>query len=221
MNIAQFNKDLTYKVAKANGLEKIHKFKEAIEIWLDISETALKVSKIANLEFSYKSMLMEKTEQIINHIKDLKLRLSGQMGESIISKQSIASNLEYIDEDEEISKSTSIEKQTPLNKTSNTNNKANIIEESDLKNLPIGFKEIKPSKDFKIVTPHDENYVKEMLNKEVNMDIFKHDTPEEHSPARIDFEQPQDKNKMICFACGTKIPLKSSKCPSCGTELHK
>ncbi|NHJ23917.1 MAG: zinc ribbon domain-containing protein [Candidatus Lokiarchaeota archaeon] len=221
MDIAKFNKELSYKVAKANGLEKNNKLNEAIEIWLNVSEMALKMSKTPNLEFSYKSMLMEKTEQIIAHIKDLKSRLSGQKEVKLISKGLSSSKIEYIDEDEDIQESHPIAKQAPVTKDSKINPEIDIIEESDIKNLPIGFKEIKPKKDFKIVTPHDENYVKDMLKKEVDMDIFKHSNTEENSSQRVEFEQPVDKNKIICFACGTEIPSKSNKCPNCGTNLKK
>jgi rubrerythrin len=221
MDIAKFNKDLSYKVAKANGLEKNNKFKEAIEIWIDISEMALKMSKAPNLDFSYKSMLMEKTEQIITHIKEIKSRLLDQKQMKSTSKVLISSNVEYIDADEEISDIYPKAKQETQSKNSNIKTEVAIIKDSDIKNLPIGFKEIKPSEDFKIVTPHDENYVKELLKKEVDMDIFKHSNTEKNSSQRVEFEQPEDKNKMICFACGTEIPSKSDRCPNCGIELKK
>ena len=75
MDITKFNKELSYKVAKANGLEKNHKLQEAIDIWLEISDMAIQFSKRPNLEFSYKSMLIEKTKQIIAHIKELKAEI--------------------------------------------------------------------------------------------------------------------------------------------------
>ena len=80
MDIAKFNQELSYKVAKANGLEKHKRFQEAIDLWLDISEMALNASKTPKIEVYYKSMLIEKTKQIINHIKDLKSRLYEQKG---------------------------------------------------------------------------------------------------------------------------------------------
>lgn len=221
MDIAQFNKELSYKVAKANGLEKHNNLKEAIRIWVDISEMALKMSKTPNLDFSYKSMLMEKTEQIINHIKDLKLRLSGRKELEPVIKESTVSKRDYLDAEEEMTKDESSTKDTTPSKVSNKADKAPIIEDSDIKNLPIGFKEVKASQDFKIITPHNEDYVNEMLKKEVNMDIFSSNKAKDQSSSRIEFEQPHDKGKMICFACGTEIPSNSRKCPNCGTKLVK
>ncbi|MFW9950095.1 MAG: hypothetical protein ACFFKA_08220 [Candidatus Thorarchaeota archaeon] len=221
MDIAKFNKELSYKVAKANGLEKNNKLKEAIIIWVEISEMALKMSKSPNLDFSYRSMLMEKTEQIITHIKDLKLRLSGRKEIKPSLKTTISSKREYIDEEEEISKVESFTPKNSLTKLNDKGKEGNIIETSDIKNLPIGFKEIKASQDFNIITPHDENYVKEMLNKEVDMNIFSYNKPKEKPSSRIEFESPEDKSKMICFACGTEIPSNSLKCPTCGAELAK
>ena len=221
MDIAQFNKELSYKVAKANGLEKHNNLKEAIRIWVDISEMALKMSKTPNLDFSYKSMLMEKTEQIINHIKDLKLRLSGRKELEPVIKESTVSKSEYLDAEEEMTKIESTPKKVAPSKVSNENDEVSVIKNNDIKNLPIGFKEVKASQDFKIITPHNEDYVSEMLKKEVNMDIFSSDKVKDQSSSRVDFEQPHDKGKMICFACGTEIPSNSRKCPNCGTELVK
>ncbi len=68
MDIAKFNQELSYKVTKANGLEKHRRFQEAIDLWLDISEMALNMSKMPNIEIHYKSMLIDKTKQIIKDI---------------------------------------------------------------------------------------------------------------------------------------------------------
>jgi len=221
MDIAQFNKELSYKVAKANGLEKHNNLKEAIRIWVDISEMALKMSKTPNLDFSYKSMLMEKTEQIIAHIKDLKLRISGRKEKESMIQEATVSKSDYLDVEEEMTKVESTLKKVAPSKVSNKNDEVSIIKNNDIKNLPIGFKEVKASQDFKIITPHDEDYVNKMLKKEVNMDIFSPNKAKDQSSSRIEFEHPLDKDKIICFACGTEIPSKSRKCPNCGTELVK
>ena len=221
MDIAQFNKELSYKVAKANGLEKHNNLKEAILIWVDISEMALKMSKTPNLDFSYKSMLMEKTEQIINHIKDLKLRLSSSKEIIPVIKENTVSKREYLDVEEEMTKEGSGTKESAQSKLPNKIDEASIIKDSDIKNLPIGFKEVKASQDFKIITPHNEDYVNEMLKKEVNMDIFSANKAKDKPSSRIEFERPKNKDKIICFACGTEIPSNSRKCPNCGTELVK
>ena len=78
MNIANFNKELSYKVAKANGLEKHNKIQEATDLWFEITEMTLRMSKTPNLNFSYKSMLIDKTKQMIEHIKNLKQKLISQ-----------------------------------------------------------------------------------------------------------------------------------------------
>jgi hypothetical protein len=217
MDITKFNKELAYKVAKANGLEKNHKIQEAIDVWLEISDMAIKYSKRPNLEFNYKTMLIEKTKQIISHIKELKNELIDHRGRiqalsginppsSIPIPEPIpveSSEPPKASEDEDIQ-----EKQADIN----------IIEDTDLKNLPIGFKEIKPSDDFKIITPHDEEYIKNLISKEP--DLAKDKKKEDDSP-RIELDQPTDKKKIICFACGTEVGSKAKKCPNCGTELSK
>ncbi|MFW9930356.1 MAG: hypothetical protein ACFFD1_13250, partial [Candidatus Thorarchaeota archaeon] len=76
MDISKFNQELAYKVARATGFEKNQRLKEAIQEWIEITEMVIKISKLPKLEFSFRSMLIEKTEQIINHIKELKQRSS-------------------------------------------------------------------------------------------------------------------------------------------------
>ena len=76
MDISKFNQELAYKVARATGFEKNKRIKEAIQEWIEITEMVIKISKLPKLDFSFRSMLIEKTEQIINHIKELKQRSS-------------------------------------------------------------------------------------------------------------------------------------------------
>ncbi|MBY8987166.1 MAG: zinc ribbon domain-containing protein [Candidatus Lokiarchaeota archaeon] len=230
MDVAKFNQELSYKVAKANGLEKHNRFQDAIDLWLEISEMALNASKAPNIEIYYKSMIIEKTKQIINHIKDLKSKLYGQKRKDQISRQeaiplpksSEAKTKEEIIEDEiEFTHSETPESSTFSNdiETSGDVNEAKIIENSEIKNLPIGFKEIEVSEDFKIITPHDKDYVKKMLSQDHDMSVFTHDDKEVKGQSQTEPDIPLEKTKIICFACGSDIPVNSEVCPTCGTSL--
>ncbi len=230
MDIAKFNQELSYKVTKANGLEKHKRFQEAIDLWLDISEMALNVSKTPNIEVYYKSMLIEKTKQIINHIKDLKSKLYGQKGREQISRQEIIPQpklseikprQELIDDEIESTPSETHENSTFSNdiKTPDEIDHVKVIENSEIKNLPIGFKEIETSEDFTIITPHDKDHVKKMLSQDHDMSIFTRDDKEVKAQSQDEPKPPLDKTKIICFACGSEIPSNSKICPNCKTEI--
>ncbi|MBA7542338.1 hypothetical protein ES705_34659 [subsurface metagenome] len=75
MDITKFNKKLAEKVAKANAYEKNNRIQDAIDTWVEISEMALNASKTPNLDFSYRSMIIKKAQQIIEHIKELKAKI--------------------------------------------------------------------------------------------------------------------------------------------------
>ena len=230
MDIAKFNQELSYKVSKANGMEKNKKFQQAIDRWLAIYEMALNVFKPPNIEFYYKSMLIEKTKQIIKHIKDLKSKLYGQKGREQISRQDIipqpqSSEIkpeeEFIDDEIEPAPPEAHESSTFSDdiKTPNEIDKAKIIENSDIENLPIGFKEIEPSEDFTIITPHDKDHVNKMLSQDHDMSVFTHDDKEMKGKGQTESNPPIDKTKIICFACGSEIPTNSKVCTACGTNL--
>lgn len=230
MDIAKFNQELSYKVAKANGLEKHKRFQEAIDLWLDISEMALNASKTPNIEVYYKSMLIEKTKQIINHIKDLKSKLYGQKERELISRSGVKAPLksseivpkeEIIEDENDFPHSETSESSTFSNEIQNSSDidGAKIIENSDIKNLPIGFKEIEAPEDFKIITPHDKDYVKRMLSQDHDMSVFTNEDKEIKPQNQTVSTSPLDKTKVICFACGSEISAKSVICPSCGTNL--
>ncbi|MHA1804602.1 MAG: hypothetical protein ACTSU4_08715, partial [Promethearchaeota archaeon] len=74
MDVARFNKILKDKIATAKRLENHGELQDAIKRWLEISELALQASKRSDIEFKFKAMLIKKTEQIIDHVKDLKLK---------------------------------------------------------------------------------------------------------------------------------------------------
>jgi len=214
MDIAEFNKELGYRVAKATGLENNNKIEEAIDEWVAITEMVIKVSKTPNLEFSYRSMLIDKIKQIIEHIKSLKLKLSGEKQIMVIENiseseeddiQSIKTE-DTIESKEYNKEATEIDAQKPT--------EAKIVEKSEFKNLPKGFTEIEASKDFEIVTPHEKNYIKKILSDDQpDMNVFKYKKEENHIS--------RDKTKIICFACGKELLSGTNVCPQCGTHLKK
>jgi len=225
MDITKFNKELGTKIAIAKSLEKSNEITAAIKLWVEISEMTLRFSKSQNLDFSFKNMLIKKTEGLVQHIKNLK---SGKIiedisGEEIEPKVEETPDQEIIDavsseesysedfltDDEEVSKE--IESKD-----------VKFIEDSELQNLPDGFKEIQPKKGFKIITPHDNNYVKKVLKKDIDMSIFtpkKGENGQTQNQGKIELEQPKDNNKVICFACGAELPAKTKICPDCGTTI--
>jgi len=225
MDISKFNKELGTKIAIAKSLEKSNEITAAIKLWVEISEMTLRFSKSQNLDFSFKNMLIKKTEGLIQHIKNLK---SGKIiedisGEEIEPKVEETPDQEIIDavsseksysedfltDDEEVSKE--IESKD-----------VKFIEDSELQNLPDGFKEIQPKKGFKIITPHDNNYVKKVLKKDIDMSIFtpkKGENGQTQNQGKIELEQPKNNNKVICFACGAELPAKTKICPDCGTTI--
>ncbi|MFX0009458.1 MAG: hypothetical protein ACFE9R_04020 [Candidatus Hermodarchaeota archaeon] len=230
MDIAKFNQELSYKVAKANGLEKHKRYQEAIDLWLDISEMALNASKTPKIEVYYKSMLIEKTKQIINHIKDLKAKVYAQKGRIQHVKPEVISQTktteldarEVRSEDEiEQFRSKSVESLELSNESEIPEDvdEVKIIEGSDIKNLPIGFKEIEASKDYTIVTPHDKDHVKKMLSQDHDISVFTHDDKEVEASNTKELVKPSDNTKIICFACGSELPANSKVCTICGTNL--
>jgi hypothetical protein len=235
MDITKFNKELANKVAMAKVAERNHDVNGAIKIWLDISDMALKFSRSKSIDVSFRNMLLNRIESIIQHVKNLK---SGKR-----ETERVVENLTYIEEEpeeiEEIPEKSILtesiqntkEKSTIPEKVINLeeNEKLNQedIKDSQYNNLPKGFKEIKTSEDFKIITPHDEDYLKKLLEKEksVNMEIFKqkqeNSINDKEKERTIDFQQPKNGKFLICFACGyDKNPPNAKKCKNCGIDLN-
>ena len=98
-------------------------------------------------------------------------------------------------------------------------------EDSDVKTIPEGFKEITPSKDFRILTPHDEDHVKDLLQNSEESDLFRPQKNEEANlekssqDVKIELDKTSDAGETICFACGHGNPPESEKCKNCGTDL--
>jgi ribosomal protein L40E len=245
MDISKFNKTLAEKVARANRYEKQNDLQNAIKAWVEISEMALKATKAPHIDSSYRNMLIKKTQQIINHIKSLKLKLTEPARTEKVVKEStpkerIVENLEPVETTEEVE--TQPQETGDLNAADADRIKSEtkalgeikIIENSDFKNMPQGFKEIKPPEKFKTITPYDENQIKKRLSQEPDMDIFQQQKSEESKsseesshdktgppvPTRIELAQSKDGSKTNCFACGAELPPNSKTCPICGTNLN-
>ncbi len=230
MNISQFNKELGIKIARAKAFEKNNDLTAAITLWLEISEMTLKFSKSRNLEISFRNMIINRTKGIFQHIKNLK---AGQFKEELF-RENDTKTLDEIPQIESAPEDVKnlnnpmpgLEEQESNHvESAISNNK--IVEKSDFKNIPKGFKEIQTSETFKIITPHDENYVKKQLSQEENTQIFKdkkesitEDDPK-FNEERFEFTQPKDSKTLICFACGNENNSKEDKiCKNCGTTLY-
>ncbi|MHA1192903.1 MAG: hypothetical protein ACTSP9_11490 [Promethearchaeota archaeon] len=215
MDISKFNKELGYRVAKAQGFEKNNKIQEAIEEWLGISDLVLNVTKTPNLNFSYKSMLIEKMKQIMEHVKMLKAQIYVPKTEPIVLQEEIST--------EEGITLKQDEKENYLLDPSLGTTKPKVIDDNEFKNIPKGFKEIEAPKDFKIIAPHDEDFVNKILNMDHDMSVFKHEGPEIASQkiedSRTPFESSKNGKSEFCFACGTEVKPNQEKCPICGTKL--
>ncbi len=230
MDITKFNKNLAEKVAKANAYEKNNRIQDAIDTWVEISEMALNASKTPNLDFSYRSMIIKKAQQIIEHIKDLKTKIQREIEPSSLLDEGAFDEKPFLETDssetiiyEEIEqkspKATSTSKEINNEEILKKDNEIKIVKNSEFENIPKGFKEIETSEDFKIITPHDKDYVEKILKQDIDMSIFKHDKQNSQSQQRIELKQPKDDKDIICFACGTISPSNTKICPSCGTEL--
>jgi len=105
-------------------------------------------------------------------------------------------------------------------------NNMKVIEDSEFKNIPDGFKEVKASDDFKIITPHDKDFVQERLNQIEKSEISKQkqeQIPRQNSSSnqdRFEFDKPEDGKTMICFACGAEIAGNKKICPNCGANIE-
>jgi len=230
MDIAKFNQELSYKINKANGLEKHNKVQEAVDLWLEICDMTLRVSKTPNLEFSYKSMLIDKTKQMINHIKNLKQKLISQRRvtqrtEKKPIQQSAYSEIKTEQTQNETtvkSVSNSVSENSNESETFTTQEdikEVEAVKNSDIENLPIGFTEIETTEEFKIITPHDKDHIKNIQSQDHSLDFSKREKKDLPLPKRIEPDPPIDASNITCFACGSEISSKSSKCPTCGTEL--
>lgn len=94
-----------------------------------------------------------------------------------------------------------------------------VVENSDIKNLPIGFTEIETTEEFKIISPHDKDHIKKIQDQDHSLDISKKEKKDLPLSKRIEPDPPINASNIICFACGSEISSKSKKCPTCGTDM--
>jgi ribosomal protein L40E len=222
MDVEKFNNELKNKVALAKSYEKRNEIASAIKIWIEVSEMTLKFSKSRNIDASYKNMLINRTKGIFAHVKNLK---AGQIEkplfeeEIFIQEDDIQDNLNTeMGEIEEIA-SHKLKAEEIKTTQSAIHDDKKIENDSEFKTVPTGFKEIQP-KDFKIITPHDDDYVKKRLNQVQHSDLFKQQGESQSKDERFEFED-EDSKDLICFACGyDKNPKNAKTCKSCGTELN-
>jgi len=230
MDITKFNKNLAEKVAKANAYEKNNRIQDAIDTWVEISEMALNASKTPNLDFSYRSMIIKKAQQIIEHIKELKAKIKKSIepstsliddafDEELFQESDSSEEIIYEETEQKSPKAASTSKEINNNDIPKKDNETKFVEDSDFKNLPKGFKEIEASEDFEIVTPHDKDYIEKIIKQDIDMSIFKHGKQNPQPQQHIELEQPKDDKEIVCFACGTISPSNTKICPNCGTEL--
>ncbi|MHA1913918.1 MAG: hypothetical protein ACW986_05295 [Promethearchaeota archaeon] len=222
MDITKFNKELKVKVSLAKSFEKRNEINSAIKLWLEISEMALQFSKSRNIEARYKYMLLNRTKGIIEHIKSLK---SGQIEKNLFEEEDFDHPEDIRDENFPKDGETKVvvpsedQLKEELPKESEEGKIDEIVEDSYVKNLPDGFKELKTSSDFTIVTPHDEEYVKKHLAQ--YRDSSKLNQQNENKIRADRFEKPFDEGVLICFACGYDKNSKNAKvCKNCGIKLN-
>ncbi|MHA1436408.1 MAG: zinc-ribbon domain-containing protein [Promethearchaeota archaeon] len=218
MDVSKFNQKLGTIIAKAKSLENNNNLNEAIKYWLKLSEMTLEASKNPELDISFRTMLINKTEQIVMHIKDLKIKLNKPIVKEVDDVINIKEN----------------ECQENLNEFNDLNlpkpplqNSIHILD-NNLKNIPDGFKEIEPL-NFKIITPHDPKYVDELVKKseEINIKTImgsnknnKSKSSSKSLQAEINLDKTNVGGDKICFACGTENPENTKFCIACGTELE-
>ena len=195
MDVAKFNQELAKRVSKAQSFEKSNNIKSAIDSWISIADLVLSVSKTPNLPYSYKSMLIKKSEQILEHVKLLKSKIV-KKPIKIEQPKPIEPNISEVKKEKSVE--TKRESPKPIEK------------KSEFENIPEGFKEIETSKDFKIITPHDEAYLDKILSL--------HNENGMTSPSPKDIPT-RNEEKSFCFACGAEVSPNAHVCPQCGTKL--
>jgi hypothetical protein len=160
-------------------------------------------------------MLLNRTKGIIEHIKSLK---AGQFEKDLFEDENIGQIEEISSEDSELNETPSpkvIPKEKSTEKTGEIK-PSEVVEDTEFKNLPKGFKELKTSSDFKIVTPHDEDYVKKQLTR------YRESTKvNKKNDEKFEINKSTDKEILICFACGyDKNPRNTKVCKNCGIDLN-
>ncbi len=215
MDVARFNKELGRIIARAKSFEKYENFESAIKLWIEVSEMTLKASKDPALDASFRRMLITRTEQIIEHIRDLKSPKKVPL--VVQAMEPLETSIHKI-ESTEINTDTVKSEESTINEPDITESSGikddNWFDKVETEKSPEGFKEITSSSDFKILTPHDPNHVEKMkkLSEEMDMSVFKKqdDKQTDHNVG----------DKVVCFACGALLSPNTSVCNECGTKLN-
>jgi len=217
MDIAKFNKELGTK----KSFEKHDNIEVAIKLWIEISEMTINASKDPTLDAPFRHMLITRTEQIFEHIKSLKAPKEVQfIEEEPIPLEDDIRIGESTEDINEITPESDVI-QTDLPSSDKTNSSFlkddDWFEKVDIhpsSNNPKGFEEITAPKDFKILTPHDPEYVDKAkkASEEIDRSVIK--KPEEKSA------DSDNGDTVFCFACGAILPPNTKVCKDCGTKLN-
>ena len=218
MDIESFNRELAKKVGIANSLEKNNDIKTAIKAWILVTEMTLRASKEPRIDNTYRNMLIKKTEQIVSHIKQLKVKLALpkpssnkiQPEEEFKVEEVLPSVPDHVPE--AISEPESRDEVI-------SPEKKEVVIDPKLKDIPEGFVEIKASEDFEILTPHEKLDI-ERFKDAGKVTVLDEDGGENTIDEKIIIEQPEEGGKLICFACGHENPPNSKYCKSCKTDLE-
>ena len=220
MDIAKFNKELGTKIAMAKSFEKHDNSEVAIKLWIEISEMTINASKDPTLDAPFRHMLITRTEQIFEHIKSLKAPKEVQfIEEEIIPSED---DIQIQESTEDLNEITPKSDQIQADLPSPDDISSSFLKDDDWfekvdihpsNTKPIGFEEITPPKDFKILTPHDPEYVDKAkkASEEIDMRFIK--KSEEEST------DSDNGDKVFCFACGAVLPPNTKVCKDCGTKL--
>lgn len=214
MDLSTFNKGLKQLVNRARREEARNSLKEAKDAWIEVAEFTIKFYKHTKLEPSFRNMLINKTEGIIQHAKNLdrKIRMSQTLSDlskeqemepeefkeeplnqveskdqSSISKTELQPMEESKSEDESIkpSPNNQISEELPDVPFKAPQKEPEIVDDSEYKNIPEGIKEIKAPKDFEVITPYDKEEIEKRLSVDGDMSIFKYDHEAESSEDEV------------------------------------
>jgi len=204
-HIVTFNEKLKDLIDKAKGYDNLKNYKKSIKAWIEISEFCLQFTKNPKMDITYKNMLVKKIRNIINHVKSLKLKMQ-QKEQKIIELEeekisTLINDLPKTPTSEPEAFDSLVDNGTIKDDIISSDQKVKSIK--DLKNIPNGFKQIKPKTyDFKTIIP--KNQSRPTVNSEK--------------------ESPKKENKLkkptrSCPFCGGEIGIDEKLCSHCGTPL--
>jgi hypothetical protein len=225
--IATFNERLKKMVDKAKNFEKSKNFERSIKSWIEISEFCINFIKTPNLDISFKNMILQKTRNIINHIKSLKINLK-QEKQDIWDreKQEIYKLMQDIPETPTDSPEiidTSANNESIDEDTISSDQKVKKIH--DFKNIPKGFEEIKPPDyNFETIISRDDLKPKSNLKKSKNFQSNKLNSKSlkgaNLKKTEIKKEIKTKKTTRACPYCGGRIEINEKICSQCGAPLN-